>query len=265
MKGYYLYCIREKTGDEKSLGRGVDKKRSVFCVSCDDLEAVVSEISLKDFASDEIQKRSLEDLKWIKEKAEFHESVIEKAMGKEKKISVIPMKFGTIFESVEKLKSVLQSNYSKFENILKKLKGKQEWSVKIYLKSPEALREGLKDQNTGVQSLQDSLDSIPEGLAYFKEKELEDMLEESFREALFTYRESFFSRLKEFTISSNRGKVLEKELTGASHPMVLNGIFLVPQESIEDFKIGVDQLAQEAGAKGFHFEYSGPWPPYNFV
>lgn len=278
MKGYYLYCIRprtipskrevrgrEKTEDENSLGRGVDKKGKVYVIPLDDIEAVVSEVPFGDFSSEEFQRRAVEDLKWIKEKAELHEKVIEKAMGEEKDASVIPMKFGTVFKSVEKLNSVLQSNYSKFKNILKRLRGKQEWSVKVYLKSPEALREGLRERNPELQSLEDSLGSIPEGLAYFKEKELRDMFEESFREALAGWREMFFSRLGEFALSSSRGKILEEELTGSPHQMILNGVFLVPREAFEDFRVRIDELASEARPRGFHFEYSGPWPPYNFV
>lgn len=254
-----------KTEYEGSLGRGIDKKGRVYLVGCGDLEAVVSEVPLKDFASEEIQKRSFEDLKWIKEKAELHERVIEKAMGKEKRNSVIPMKFGTIFKSAEKLNTILKTNYSKFSNILKRLKGKQEWSVKVYLENPQALQKEIRNQISELQTLENSLDSLSEGLAYFKEKEIEELMDSQFKEILANYRELFFSHLKEYAISSNRGKILEGELTGSPHRMILNGIFLVSSEGLGNFRTRIDGLAHEARPKGFHFEYSGPWPPYNFV
>lgn len=247
------------------MGRGIDKRTPVSLIVYSDLEAVMSEVPLKEFASEEIERRASEDLRWIKEKAELHEKIIEKAMGKKKKISVIPMKFGTIFKTIEGLNSTLKKNYLKFKKILKRLKDKQEWSVKVYLRSPEALREEIKNRNPEVQSLQASLNSLPEGIAYFKEKEIEELINSKLKEILDTHKELFFSNLKKYAVSSNRGKILEKELTGHSYPMVLNAIFLVPGPRIGDFKNRLKELSQEAGPKGFYFEYSGPWPPYNFI
>ena len=47
--------------------------------------------------------------------------------------------------------------------------------------------------------------------------------------------------------------------------MVLNAIFLVAEEKLEDFIKAIDKLKREYKPKGFDFECSGPWPPYNFI
>src|SRR3989304_8555245 len=99
MDGLYLYCIREKSGTPCFSIKGIDEKGEVFALIHRELEAVVSEVSLEEFGSGEIQKKAQEELKWIKEKAVAHEKVIEEAMRKNDKIlSVIPMRFGTIFK-----------------------------------------------------------------------------------------------------------------------------------------------------------------------
>lgn len=55
-KGFYLYCIKENTGSKFStegIGGG-----QVYTIAYQDLEAVVSDVSLDEFGSEEIQKKS---------------------------------------------------------------------------------------------------------------------------------------------------------------------------------------------------------------
>ena len=52
-----------------------------------------------------------------------------------------------------------------------------------------------------------------------------------------------------------------RELTGRGDDMVLNGVYLVPDDAAGDFADAVAALA----ARGVSFELTGPWPPYNFV
>ena len=87
MQGLYLYCIRKITqGAPEISTKGIDGKGEVFNIAYRGIEAVVSKVSLEEFASEEIQKKGREDLNWIKEKALIHESVIEEAIGKNDKI-----------------------------------------------------------------------------------------------------------------------------------------------------------------------------------
>ncbi len=131
-KGLYLYCIRTKTKNKFSA-EGIDGGE-IFATSYQDLEAIVSEVSLEEFGSEEIQRKAQEDLKWIKEKAQLHEQAVEEAMKNGDEIlSIIPMKFGTIFKTKEKLAETLKKYYSKFKKTLENLVGKQEWAVKVYL------------------------------------------------------------------------------------------------------------------------------------
>ena len=83
--------------------------------------------------------------------------------------------------------------------------------------------------------------------------------------ALEKYIEKIFESLKTNTEAGTKGKILERDLTGKSLPMILNAIFLVSEEKLEDFLNKIDQFDQEHKSQGFIFESSGPWPPYNFI
>lgn len=263
MKGFYLYCIREKT-DSNFSTKGIDGGR-IFTLPHRDLEAVVCEVSLKEFDSKEIERRAKQDLKWIKEKAELHQKAIEQAMKKKNKIlGVIPMKFGTIFKNKKKLKQTLEKYYNKFKNTLKYLAGKQEWGVKVYL-DQRGFDNEVKKSSPVVQEKEREIASMPEGEAYFAQKQIDTAILAEADKAMIRHIDLFFEILNKYAETSTRGKILDKELTGKSQPMIFNAIFLISEEKLKDFTKEINKLSKEYKPMGFTFEYSGPWPPYNFV
>lgn len=267
MDGLYLYCLREKTMNSPTISAtGIDGDGEVFVLPYLQLEAVVSKVNIEEFASDKIPKKAQEDLSWIKEKALAHEKVIEQAMGKDNIVlSLIPMRFGAIFKNKERLQESLNKDYSKIKEVLERIQGKQEWSVKLYLNDKEKFEQMIKEKNEAIKQKQKEIASLPEGIAFFMEEELREAIAKEISGELNATVDDIFERLKKQSVDSVRNKVLEKELTGRGEPMVLNGAYLVPEEEVENFKKEIEDLKQEMQAKGLCLEYSGPWPAFNFT
>jgi len=266
MEGLYLYCIREKTGTPSFSEKGIDGKGEVFVIPFRELEAVVSEVSLEEFASGEIQKKAQEDLSWIKEKAVAHEKVIEEAMRKNDKfLSVIPMRFGTIFKEKSSLEETLSEDYSKIKEVLNRIRGKEEWSVKVYLKDRERFEQVIKEKNETIKEKEKEIASLPEGIAFFMEEELKEIISKEVEKELNDIVEALFESFKKQAVASVKNEVLVKELTGRREPMILNAACLISEEKIENFKEDAERINQEIQTKGFYLEYSGPWPAYNFT
>jgi len=266
MKGFYIYCIREAY-DSKFILRGIDGGE-VFVVPYRDLEAVVSEVSIEKFNSGEIQRKAKGDLGWIKKNAEIHEKVIDEAMNFQEgkglaKMPVIPMKFGAIFKDRERLENILKKRYKQFKKTLKNLRGKQEWGVKVYL-DRKTLEKKTRKLSALVREKEKEIARLPEGIGYFVEKEIENVIQEEASQALQNYTEDDFKALKQYADESVRAKNLEKEITGELLPMVLNGFFLVPRENLEGFTKEINNLIKKRQPDGFYFKHSGPWPPYHF-
>lgn len=267
MEGLYLYCIRKRTGGAPVISsKSIDENEEVFVLPFHDLEAVVSKVSLEEFDSEAIRIKAQNDLKWIKEKAIIHEQVIEEAMGRNGKIvSLIPAKFGTIFKEEKKLKEILNNQYDQFEAILEKLKGKQEWSIKVYLVNRKKLEVLIKEESKIIKERENEIASLPEGMAYFMESELKELLEEEMNMKLKKTQEDLFERFNIYIEENRKGEILEREITGRSESMILNASYLIREEKIEDFKIEADRVNNELNAKGLSLEYTGPWPPYSFA
>ena len=267
MKGLYLYCIREKTESVPAISeRGIDGKGEVFTLAYRELEAVVSKISLEEFTSEEIQNKAQEDMNWIKEKAVIHEKIIEEAMKADDKIlSLIPIRFGIIFNDRERLEKTLSQDYRSIKEVLERIKDKQEWSVKVYLKDRKKIEQAIKDKSEAIKEKKKEIASLPEGMAFFMEEELKDVISEEMDKELNTITEDLFESLNKQAAASVKSNILDKELTGRREPMILNLAYLIPMEKIENFKKEAEGLNREIQAKGFYLEYSGPWPVYNFT
>jgi len=266
MEGLYLYCVRDKTeGNTLSSIKGVDGIGKVFTLPYRELEAVVSGVSLEEFDSEAIQNRAQEDLNWIKEKAVIHEKVIEESMQKEyENLGLIPMHFGTIFKGEASLKETLNKNYEKIKLVLDNTRGKHEYSLKVYLNDRKILQQTIKAANETIKEKEREIVSLPEGIAFFMEEDLKEIIDREVNKELNNIMDSLFETLKKHSVDSVRNKVLEKELTGINMPMVLNAAYLITGNKIEEFINKAGRLKQEIQAKGLCLEYSGPWPVYNF-
>ncbi|MFH1903957.1 MAG: GvpL/GvpF family gas vesicle protein [bacterium] len=266
MKGLYLYCIREKTeGVVAFSAKGIDGKGKVFTLPYRELEAVVSNISLEEFGSSKIQKKAQEDPIWIKEKALAHEEVIEKSMNNNKILGLIPMRFGIIFKNKARLEEILDKDYSKIKDSLEKIRGKQEWGVKVYLKDRKKFEQMIKEKNKTIKGKEKEIAALDEGMAFFMEEELKEVISREVEKNLANIAEVFFKSLKKHAVESVENKILGKELTGRQELMILNTAYLVAKEKISDFKKEADNLNQGMQTKGFYLESTGPWPAYNFT
>ena len=180
-------------------------------------------------------------------------------------LSVVPMKFGTIFKEKAGLEDILDKDYSKLRGVLEKIRKKQEWSVKVYLKDKKILGQRIKEKNETLKEKEKEIASLPEGMAYFVEEELKEIIAKEIEKELDNIAEILFERLKKQAVDATKCKILQKELTVRREPMILNAAYLISEEKIEYFKNEASTINQQIRRNGFCLEYSGPWPVYNFT
>ncbi|MDD2714914.1 MAG: GvpL/GvpF family gas vesicle protein [Candidatus Wallbacteria bacterium] len=266
MEGLYVYCIREKSGEAAEIsGSGIGGSEDVKIISHRDLEVAVSRVSLEQFGP-EIRTKALENLAWIKEKAVAHEMIIEAAMNcNGKLLNLIPMKFGTIFKEEAGLKEALDQDYPLIKKVLEITRGKQEWSVKAYLKDRKKFEQLIRKNNETIREAEKNMADLPEGTAFFMEEELNQAVSEVLDQELTRIAESLYENLKKQIPQIVKINVLGKELTGRREPMVLNSACLIPEADVEIFKKDLRRLNREIQADGIYLESSGPWPAYNFT
>jgi hypothetical protein len=158
--------------------------------------------------------------------------------------TVLPFRFGTIFDSDDSLRQAVRSNRRTFGESVAHLKGKSEMHVKLWVK------DGT------LKTLQDI--QIPdtvggEYLAKLREKAAADRERQTRAKALSVQIHRLFNPLEE-EISCKRVN---------TDGMLLDIAHLIDSKSVEKYQNRYTSALKQL--KDCEISVSGPWPPYHFV
>ena len=149
----------------------------------------------------------------------------------------------------------------KILNFLDYTADKTEWSVKVFCDKAIFVKYSDKDKEPSATAAQTSL--LP-GEAYLLAKKMRKIKEENFKQDLQMYLKDIDFTLSQFADSYRFLQCTDKNIHGRPLDMVMNTAFLVEQQTFNMFKDTLDMLAEKYRNEGLAFEFSGPWPPYNF-
>lgn len=264
--GLYLYCIRLKCNEAIEVQKTMSGDKKVQILPFLDLEAIISEVSIGEFSSEEIQKKAEEDLEWIKGKAQIHEAVIEQAMRTSASvhIPVIPMQFGVIFKTREKLHETLYNNLEKFRSGLEYLTGREEWGVKAYL-DQKVFDVFIESGNEELLAKRREAEALPKGLSFFARKKVASKIDEIKERELNRIINEIYESLAESGVGLHKAKILEKDFTLMTEEMILNGFYLIEESRLIEFKGKAEEFREKFNQCGIKIEMSGPWPSYHFM
>jgi hypothetical protein len=158
--------------------------------------------------------------------------------------TVLPFRFGTIFDSDDCLRQAVRGNRRAFGASVARLKGKAEMHVKLLV------RDG------SLRQLQDVIvpDSVGgEYLCKLREKAMADRERQTKAKALSTQVHRLFNPLEE-EISCKRV---------ATDGMLIDIAHLIDSKSIEKYQNRYASAAKQL--KNCEMSVSGPWPPYHFM
>lgn len=256
--GVLLYCI-SNTFDVKLSGiAGMDGCSRLYAIEYKNLYAIVSNVSLEEYGQENIKAKG-EDVKWITEKAQIFMNII---LSINETSNIIPMKFLTIFNTEERVQEIIEENHEDFTRNFEKLVGSEELSLKIYCNDKVFKDNSMKEE---IDKFEKSLMGKAKGAAFFLRKKFDSELNNKVQSKICTLANSMVNGAQEFAIDMKSNKLLAKELTGIDLGMILNCAFLVNSKDKENFIDYIKALQTKYEQEGFLIEYSGPWPPYNFI
>lgn len=158
--------------------------------------------------------------------------------------TVLPFRFGTIFDTDECLKQAVRTNKRAFGESVARLKGKAEMHVKLLVRDG-ALRE-LRDV-----TIPDTVGG--EYLSKLKEKAIADRERQTKARAISVQVHRLFNPLEE-EISCKRFE---------TDGMLIDIAHLIDSKSIEKYQNRYSSAAKQL--KNCEISVSGPWPPYHFL
>jgi len=178
--------------------------------------------------------------------------------------TVIPFKFGTIYNSEASLKKFITDYSGSLIENLDNLAGKEEWSVKIYC-DRKVLCEQIDELSEEAASLEKQIMASSPGKAFLLKKKKTELIENEMDRLCKKYGQEYYDEFKILSEATYLNNLLPKDIAGREDSMILNASFLISKNKLAEFKNTVDVLKKKDGNSGFFIESTGPWPPYNFV
>ncbi|MGB6370012.1 MAG: GvpL/GvpF family gas vesicle protein [Atribacterota bacterium] len=240
-EGKYIYCIIA-TAVAKTFGSiGIGGRGDELYTICfKDIAAVVSNSPIIRYTVS-------------RENMLAHEKAIEEVM---KEHTVLPVRFATIAEDEEKVKKILEKEYSKFKDLLNKMKDKKELGLKAIFKE-DVIYKDILEKYKEIRILKEKVASLPSEKTYFKKAEIGKMVEAALQKEKEIYKKDILN-----TLSALAAEV--KSISSYYELMIINAAFLVEKYKEAEFDQKVNEIEAKYSSK-LKLKYIGKVPPFNFV
>jgi hypothetical protein len=258
-KALYVFCFARSNYLRELEGAGVDRRHPLsvfrrFPNPC----AVLSEVHLEDFCGEAAELR-MRDLAWVGPRALQHEAVVEHVM---RHSPVLPVRFGTLFSSQERLAEFLDKHGAVISEFLERIADQEEWSVRGLLDRRQA---GHALTSASLAAQQAQLAALPPGRRYFAEQQIRAGTEKELSLWLEETRWQVTRNLMEQASDYCECPGAPREPPESGIEVVLNCAYLLPKSATVAFQARIDELNTQHAPNGLVFQLSGPWPPYRFV
>jgi hypothetical protein len=136
------------------------------------------------------------------------------------------------------------------------MKDKIEFGLKVNW-DPEIVLKEVEEENEEIRRLKEEILSNRVASTYFARMQLGRLVERAMSEKSDAYVRAIYDHLRDCAIASRHNKPIGEK-------MILNAAFLVERDRAADFDHKVSEIAAQYENR-LRFQYTGPWPPYNFV
>jgi hypothetical protein len=261
---YYVYGFMPVLSEkEQPQLKGMDGRSNIMFHQYQNISAAYSPVSSDVFSKEQLQK-NVEDMEWLKQHAFHHHQVMNELQSH---AVIIPLSFGTVYESIESLESVLSDYADEMKRLFDELKGKEEWSVKVYVKR-SLFDDDFSKNEEEIKQRKDEIAQMSKGKQFFALKKLDAWLKDRADEEIERLCMTLHEDLETLSSDSLKKKVWDQKISGREEEMVSNAVYLFKDGNAVEKGIQKVKEFQENAEKnynGLSVEATGPWPSYHFA
>jgi len=268
-----VYAILLATEIEIPSLPGIDPIGSIYALAGNAVQAVVSRVRADHFNQSALEA-GLQDPAWINVHVRAHQQVLDSLVATGQ--PVIPLRFSTIYRDEAAVRTALTAHESALLVELERLRGQQEWGVKLFV-AQGALQAAILAQHSetgdltpallpvegdddALRALQTRIARMSAGGAFLLQKKLDALVVQKADDITAAIAEESHAHLSGHAVAAT---------TLALHPnppgMELNAAYLVTEGELDGFRAELASLSEAYNGAGVRTELSGPWPAYNFV
>jgi len=260
---FYVYCIAER-GPAKEVLAGsspsaIEEESAVALIESGDLAAVISLVPMASYGEESLAK-NLTDPSWTALRAMRHEQVVEHFA---KQISVVPLRFGTIYLEAAGVEDMLGENNQRLVEIVERLRFREEWGVNVY-SDRIVLMSTIISVSPRLKELSERAAKASPGESYLLQKKIDTLKSDEARVEVNRAISELEAILRAESVDARRLRVLKVESTEHGE-LKAKFAFLIERSRFQQFQAAAEKMATDLKVSGLSLELTGPWPAYNFA
>ena len=256
--GIYVYGIIDRSELVLEGIAGVAGGIPIRSHRCGPLAAVISDVPLSEFGQEALEAH-LSDMSWLERNVRAHQAVLDAVLPL---TTLIPMKFGTVFYSIDSLDMLLTEQARGLAHVLEQLAGKREWGLKLYV-DPAILVDHIATYSERMAELQAQITGKSQGVAYFMARKLQEEAEAETERVSFSIADEIHVSLAGHSVGACLNPLGPDQ--NEERRLLLSAAYLVAETDEPAFQGQIAALSAAHAGAGFTLVLSGPWPAYNFV
>ena len=255
----YAYGVVRSSFASATLPSGIDDT-TVALVRDGDHAALVSHLSARDYTPAIIEANSGE-VAWLSPRAMAHDRVLTWA---QEHGGVIPLPMFAMWGSDAALVATLRERAGALSAVFTKVSGADEFGLRIYRRDAVML-ESIDRIDDELARVRREAAAASPGQKYLLERKIAERAMASVRTASQRMAREVFDALRAFARDALARPLAPGNAADGDTTMVLNAAFLVARDQLERFRSAVGAAIESNEPRGLIFDFTGPWPPYNFV
>ncbi|PYZ96031.1 gas vesicle protein GvpL [Alteribacter lacisalsi] len=258
----YLYALiptSEIADAAPSDQPGIDPEEKLQFHETGPVTAVICRVKRNEFSEDELKKNA-ENMEWLQEKAFHHHETMNRL---NRDFTVIPLKFGTIYETTVSLEQTLQTKQDRLTELFSALAGKEEWNVKVYA-DRDTFTETVLETSPVIAEKNKAIEGMSKGKQFFERRKLDQFVSEQADREIAEKCDALHESLKEMSSDHEIKKNWDRKVTGRNEAMCFNSAYLLNSEQSGTIMEAVEAANSDPANAGLTFELTGPWPAYHF-
>lgn len=259
----YVYAVaraRRAQLPPRLPAEGIVPQAPVRALKKGGLLAIWSPVPAAEFGAPALE-RLLRDAAWTRERVLAHQKVLAALLPA---YNLAPFKFCTLYSGTDRVAAMLARHRQAFDRVLRRVDGAAEWGVKIYVER-RALAGSIEASDAALKPSRQRLERASPGAAYFARKREERAAQTEAVRVLALCAQESHRALVKCAREAITSAIQPRAVHGRNAEMVFNGAYLVADELRETFETALRRLERSHAPRGFFYELTGPWPPYNFA
>lgn len=256
---FYVYGIVQAGFDATGSPSGVDDS-PVTVETSGQLAALVSRVPKSGYGARVVERNS-GDVAWLSPRAMAHDRVLTWAQDHG---GVIPLPMFSLWGTRAALARSLAKQAPDLARVFERVSGADEFGLRVHRRDAEML-ESIDDLDDETAQLRRQARAASPGQRYLLERKLADQAKRAARAASHRMAKRIFEDLRAMARDAVARPLVPEAGRAPDATLVLNGAFLVDRKRVDEFRAAVGAHVREYQPRGLSFDFTGPWPPYNFV